>query len=315
MYLLRLDDAAGLYVDDAWYIVLAKAWRRATDIRLISSATTPILPAFPPGFPLLLAPLFLAGPISRQRGAGSRLSRSPRCSASAPPDLLYLTRYRDAAGPGGRCRGPDVLDAGVRVPGDVDGHGRVVFTLAQVLGGHAVERSRGATDATRWRGRGCSSRCRDAASRGRVRMIAAAIVYCRPAAAAGGGGVIRRRRARVSSRRGSLCAPRTPQRRGARRARRHDAYSLLRAAEDAPARTNRERAGSASELPRADSTSVAIFGRDLGAVMCPAVYRGTVRERTRSAVTSARAPLRQHGHGAGTMVVSLVLRGSPWRWC
>jgi hypothetical protein len=57
IYVLRLDPAAGLYVDDAWYIVLAKALWQGDGFRLISSATTPILPAFPPGFAMLLAPV------------------------------------------------------------------------------------------------------------------------------------------------------------------------------------------------------------------------------------------------------------------
>jgi hypothetical protein len=57
VYLLRLDQAAGLYVDDAWYLVLAQALSRGEGFRLISSAAAPILPAFPPGFPMILAPV------------------------------------------------------------------------------------------------------------------------------------------------------------------------------------------------------------------------------------------------------------------
>ena len=57
IYALRLDRAAGLYVDDAWYIVLAESLWKGDGFRLISSATTPILPAFPPGFPMVLAPV------------------------------------------------------------------------------------------------------------------------------------------------------------------------------------------------------------------------------------------------------------------
>jgi hypothetical protein len=57
IYVLRLDPAAGLYVDDAWYIVLAKALWQGDGFRLISSATTPILPSFPPGFAMILAPV------------------------------------------------------------------------------------------------------------------------------------------------------------------------------------------------------------------------------------------------------------------
>ena len=55
IYLLRMDDAAGLLVDDAWYIVLAKGLASGEGYRLISSATTPILPVVPPGFPALLS--------------------------------------------------------------------------------------------------------------------------------------------------------------------------------------------------------------------------------------------------------------------
>lgn len=62
VYALRLDRVAGLMVDDAWYILLAKALADGDGYRLISSATTPILPAAPPGFPLLLAPVFALAP-------------------------------------------------------------------------------------------------------------------------------------------------------------------------------------------------------------------------------------------------------------
>jgi hypothetical protein len=62
VYIFRLDAAAGLFVDDAWYIVLAKSLVEGEGFRLISSATTPILPAFPPGFPMILAPVLAVAP-------------------------------------------------------------------------------------------------------------------------------------------------------------------------------------------------------------------------------------------------------------
>jgi len=62
IYALRLDDAAGLIVDDAWYIVLAKALASGEGYRLISSATIPVMPSVPPGFPAVLAPVFLIAP-------------------------------------------------------------------------------------------------------------------------------------------------------------------------------------------------------------------------------------------------------------
>ena len=62
IYALRLDDAAGLIVDDAWYILLAKALASGEGYRLISSATVAVMPAVPPGFPAVLAPVFLLVP-------------------------------------------------------------------------------------------------------------------------------------------------------------------------------------------------------------------------------------------------------------
>lgn len=58
IYVLRIDHAAGLIVDDAWYVLLAKALASGQGFRLISSAATPILPTVPPGFPAMLAPVF-----------------------------------------------------------------------------------------------------------------------------------------------------------------------------------------------------------------------------------------------------------------
>lgn len=61
-YLLRLDNVAGLVTDDAWYLVLAKALSTGEGFRLISSAATPILPAVPPGYPIILTPVWLVAP-------------------------------------------------------------------------------------------------------------------------------------------------------------------------------------------------------------------------------------------------------------
>jgi hypothetical protein len=62
IYLLRLNRAAGLMVDDAWYMLLAKAIADGNGYRLVSSATTPILPLYPPGFPAILSLVFRASP-------------------------------------------------------------------------------------------------------------------------------------------------------------------------------------------------------------------------------------------------------------
>ena len=57
VYLLRLDAVAGLYVDDAWYMVLAESIATGQGYRLINSAAAQVLPAVPPGFALILAPI------------------------------------------------------------------------------------------------------------------------------------------------------------------------------------------------------------------------------------------------------------------
>ena len=62
VYALRLNHAAGLMVDDAWYLVLAKSLADGTGYRLVSSATTPIQPMYPPGFPALLSLVFRMRP-------------------------------------------------------------------------------------------------------------------------------------------------------------------------------------------------------------------------------------------------------------
>jgi hypothetical protein len=62
VYVLRLNAVVGLMVDDAWYVVLAKALSDGAGFRLISSATTPIQPLYPPGFPAILSLVFRLDP-------------------------------------------------------------------------------------------------------------------------------------------------------------------------------------------------------------------------------------------------------------
>lgn len=58
VYLLRLNPAAGLVSDDAWYIVLGMALAEGKGFTLISSPIPGLLPSYPPGFPLLLSLVF-----------------------------------------------------------------------------------------------------------------------------------------------------------------------------------------------------------------------------------------------------------------
>ena len=62
IYVLRLNGAAGLMVDDAYYVLLAKTLAEGDGYRLVSSGTTAILPLYPPGFPVLLSLVFQVAP-------------------------------------------------------------------------------------------------------------------------------------------------------------------------------------------------------------------------------------------------------------
>lgn len=55
IYLLRLNSAAGLVVDDAWYVMLAKALADGRGYQLINAPVEGILPGYPPAFPALLS--------------------------------------------------------------------------------------------------------------------------------------------------------------------------------------------------------------------------------------------------------------------
>lgn len=57
-YLLRLDGAVGYLLDDAWYVLLAKALAAGQGYSLINSPSPGILPIYPPFFPLVLSPAF-----------------------------------------------------------------------------------------------------------------------------------------------------------------------------------------------------------------------------------------------------------------
>ncbi len=55
VYVLRLDSVVGLTIDDAWYVLLARALAQGQGYSIINSPTPGILPLYPPGFPLILS--------------------------------------------------------------------------------------------------------------------------------------------------------------------------------------------------------------------------------------------------------------------
>lgn len=96
VYLLRLDRSAGLYSDDAFFIVLAKALAQGDGFKFISS-TTPIQPAFPPGFPMLLAPLVWLSPNFPDNVLLLKSVSIAAMLAAGALTYLYLVRYRQTS--------------------------------------------------------------------------------------------------------------------------------------------------------------------------------------------------------------------------
>ncbi|MGH9938990.1 MAG: hypothetical protein ACREAM_22350, partial [Blastocatellia bacterium] len=62
IYILRLDKVVGLIVDDAWYVLLAKALATGQGYTLINSPTPGITPFYAPGFPALLSIFYRLSP-------------------------------------------------------------------------------------------------------------------------------------------------------------------------------------------------------------------------------------------------------------
>ncbi len=62
IYVLRMDRAVGLFVDDAWYLMLAKGLATGQGYSLINAPTPGITPLYPPVFPFLLSLLYRLSP-------------------------------------------------------------------------------------------------------------------------------------------------------------------------------------------------------------------------------------------------------------
>ncbi len=62
IYVLRMDRVVGLFVDDGWYLLLAKSLATGQGYTLINSPTTGILPLYPPAYPFLLSLFYRISP-------------------------------------------------------------------------------------------------------------------------------------------------------------------------------------------------------------------------------------------------------------
>ena len=62
VYFLRLDRVAGMVVDDAWYVLLARALAEGRGYEMVNAPLAGILPGYPPGFPAVLSLVFFLSP-------------------------------------------------------------------------------------------------------------------------------------------------------------------------------------------------------------------------------------------------------------
>lgn len=142
LYVLRLDEIAGLYVDDAYYIVLAQSLAHGTGYALTSSAIGPILPAFPPGFALLLAPVVAITSAFPANVIALKAVSIAAMLGVALLTYLYLARDRGLD----RTRAAVIATLTAALPGFVflatsTVMAECAFTLALVASAVAIERA------------------------------------------------------------------------------------------------------------------------------------------------------------------------------
>lgn len=308
VYLLRLDRAAGLMVDDAWYLVLAKALASGEGYRLISSATVAIMPVVPPGFPALLAPVFAIWPAFPDNLLLLKLISVAAMAGVAAATYFYLTRVRPVA----PWMAAAVTVATVLTPAMVflatsTVMAEAAFTLLQVVVVILLDRRR--DDAT-------------VDVRGTALAVAASVLIRAAGAAMFLGGVLfllhlrSWRKLAVFAGTGALClapwliysAANAPT---AEQSANHGgtiAYAYLDLLAMRRAGSNEGGRAGLAELPaRVLRNAVNVFGRDLGGVFVPSLYRGPIEsgEETVS-IGGAGASM---GSALGTMVVSFGLSG------
>lgn len=153
VYALRLDDVAGLYKDDAYYMVLAQSLAQGHGYALVSSATAPILPAFPPGFALLLAPIFAVAPNYPDNLVWLKALSIAAMFGTGLLTFRYLHDYREI----GRGQAAAIAAITILTPGLVflatsTVMSECVFTFALMGSANALERAARAQNSSQSRG-------------------------------------------------------------------------------------------------------------------------------------------------------------------
>jgi hypothetical protein len=95
IYLLRIDRVVGLVVDDAWYLLLAKALATGHGYTLINSPTPDIRPFYSPGFPALLAVFYRLWPRFPENIYLLKAVSIAAMTGVGIASYIYFTRYRE----------------------------------------------------------------------------------------------------------------------------------------------------------------------------------------------------------------------------
>ena len=319
VYWLRLDLVAGQYVDDAWYVLLAQAIASGQGYHLISAPTpdlAAILPAAPPGFPLVLAAVAAMTPAFPANVLALKIVSVLAMIGVGVASAVY---YRDRSLPA-----PFAIALALTVvitPAFVFFATSTVmseplFTLAEVVAIVLIGRRRPVLGGL------AAAAAALVRSAGFPILLAATIWY-----------LLRRdRRSAVLFLSTALVvllpwmvyarASATPlevrlQHGGAHVFTYAEQFWMRRAGESQSGRIT------AAELPaRAGAALVDIFGRDTGAIVLPELYRSPIESGQETmSVGGRRSGLSQGsmGNTAGTMVVSaflsvLALVGFVFRW-
>lgn len=299
VYLLRLDDVAGLYKDDAYYMVLAQSLAHGRGYALISAATAPILPGFPPGFALLLAPIFAVFPVYPDNLVWLKALSIAAMVGTGLLTFRYLHVYRDL----GQGRAAAIAALTTLTPGLVflatsTVMSECVFTLALMGSAVALERAALTADPRQSR-RGIIIAALVTTAAWLIRSAGIALV---------GGGVLFllwRRGWRAAAGFLVVCAL---------------SYApwALYSATHSP--TLDERAAHGGDVVRAyrppqaigvaalgrrvATNAVNVFGRDLGAMIFPAGYRGSDESGLEALVLTGAAGLEAGSMGIGAPLVA-----------
>ena len=312
IYGLRLDSAAGLIVDDAWYVVLAKALAQGDGYRLISSAAAEILPAVPPGFPAILSLIFRVAPSFPDNLVWLKLVSVLAMAGVGFACWVDFTRHRGVPpAPALLLVAAIVLTPALVFLATSTVMADCVFTFAQILAVVLVERARRAGDSATRPAivAGIVGAAAMLVRTAGIAVVAAAIAYFLLAR--------QWRQAAVFAIVVAVClapwqlyarahAPTIEERLAHGGTIAFSYQQLLAMAR--PGNTSAPRVSLGDTVQRMRRNVVGMVTRDVGAVLVPAFYRGPAESGQEVvSVVGGAGQVGSMGRAGATMIVSLIL--------